>query len=620
MPSATKPTTTVTIEPITFMFPRLPETEPAPRTSRDAAGYAPISDYGFLSDCRSAALVSTDGAIDWLCWPRFDSPALFAAILDAEDGGTWRIRPTGSFVTTRRYLPATNVLETTFHTPTGAVRLTDWLHVGARQAVCRRLEGISGAVELELLCDPRPDFNAHGPVALTRRLGWLVMELPNDERVVADGVGGLCERRTVRAGETHDFSLGLNRPGPSDMTSSLERTVAFWREWCDDLHLPAEHTDLVARSAMVLKGLQYQPSGAIIAAPTTSLPECVGGTRNWDYRYSWVRDATLTLLALARVHKDAEAQSWLDWLKMIALQAGVEELQIMYGVGGEADLPEAVLEHLDGHRGSRPVRVGNGAATQRQIDTYGELAEAIWTTRRPGEKLNGHRWRLLRALANRTLREWREPDEGIWEVRGAPQHFVYSKVMCWVALDRAIAVAELDGRDDPGLEQWRAERDEIRAQVLECGFDEELGAFTQSYGSRSLDASNLTLASVGFLEPDDPRFVGTVRATQRHLTRGGLVDRYRTEHTDDGFGGEEEGTFTICTLWLCQALVAIGDLQAAQELFDQVCSCANDLGLLAEELTPDGEQLGNYPQAFTHIALIVCAFALEEARARLRAA
>jgi GH15 family glucan-1,4-alpha-glucosidase len=611
----------VSIEPITFTFPRAAEPDARPRTSRDPAGYAAISDYGFLSDCRSAALVSTDGAIDWLCWPRFDSPALFAAILDAKDGGTWRIRPTGSFVTTRRYLPGTNVLETTFHTPTGSVNLTDWLHMGARQALCRRLEGITGSVELELVCDPRPEFNAHGPVALTQRLGWLVMDLPGGERIVADGVAGLCERRSVRAGELHHFSLGLNRPGPSDMTHSLQLTVGFWRAWCDDLHLPGEHTDLVARSAMVLKGLQYRPSGAIIAAPTTSLPESLGGTRNWDYRYSWVRDATLTLGAFAAVQKDAEAQSWLDWLKMIALSAGVEELQIMYGVGGEADLPESVLDHLEGYKGSSPVRVGNGAATQRQIDTYGELAEAIWTTRRRStEPLNGHRWRLLRALANRAQREWRDPDEGIWEVRGAPQHFVYSKVMCWVALDRAIAVAELDGKDEPCLEGWREERDEIRTEVLTRGFDDELGAFTQAYGSRSLDASNLTLASVGFLEPDDPRFVGTVRATQRHLTRGGLVDRYRTEATDDGFAGEEEGTFTICTLWLCQALIAIGDVQAAQELFDQVCACANDLGLLAEELTPDGEQLGNYPQAFTHIALILCAFALEEARAALRAA
>jgi GH15 family glucan-1,4-alpha-glucosidase len=306
---------------------------------------------------------------------------------------------------------------------------------------------------------------------------------------------------------------------------------------------------------------------------------------------------------------------------MISLNSGVEDLQIMYGIGGEADLPEAELHHLEGYRGSKPVRVGNGAATQRQIDTYGEVADAIWMMRlRSDEPMNAHRWRLMRALANRTLREWRQPDEGIWEVRGEPRHFVYSKVMCWVALDRAIALAELDGYDDEALPRWRAERGELREEILRRGYDEELGSFTQSYGSGTLDASNLTLATVGFISPEDTRFVGTVRATQAHLTRGGLVDRYDVSGTDDGFGGEEEGTFAICTLWLCNALLQIGDLEAARVLFDRVQSCASDLGLLAEELTPAGQQLGNYPQAYTHIALILCAFALERAEAEVRPA
>jgi GH15 family glucan-1,4-alpha-glucosidase len=592
----------------------------AVRPGRDARGYAAISDYGFLSDCRSSALVSSDGAIDWLCWPRFDSPALFAAILDAQDGGTWRIRPVGEFTVTRRYLRDTNVVQTTFSTATGAVRLTDWLHRGARHALCRRLEGLHGEVEMELVCDPRPDFNSHGPVRWESRLGWLVVSLPTGERLVADGITGTCERRIVRGGETHDFSLSLNRPGPSDLASSLVRTVEFWTEWADGLHLPAEHGDLVKRSALVLKGLQYQPTGAIVAAPTTSLPECIGGTRNWDYRYSWLRDATLTLQALAQVNKDDEAQSWLDWLKMITLVSGVEELQIMYGISGESELPERILEHLDGHRGSKPVRVGNGAATQRQIDTYGELADAIWMVRRRAdERLNQHRWRLLKALAQRAAREWRDPDEGIWEVRGEPRHFVYSKVMCWVAIDRAIRVAELDGFDAP-LAEWRRAREEIREQVLARGYDPALGAFTQSYGSGSLDASNLVLASVGFIDARDPRFVGTVRATGRDLERGGLIDRYRVEDTDDGFGGQEEGTFSICSFWYASALIEIGDLAGAREIFQRVCGCANDLGLLAEELTPDGEQLGNFPQAFTHIALINCAFALADATAAAPAA
>jgi GH15 family glucan-1,4-alpha-glucosidase len=581
---------------------------------RDAAGYAPISDYGFLSDCRSAALVATDGSIDWLCWPRFDSPAIFGAVLDARRGGTWRIRPLAAFTVDRRYLPQTNVVETTFTTATGSVRLTDWLHVGARQALCRRLEGVTGEVEMELVCDPRPGYGEHGPVTWRRRLGWLVAELPDGATLVADGLEGPSERRTVAAGDAHGFSLTLNRPGPSDLSHSLERTAAHWREWCAGLHLPVARAELVERSALTLKGLQYQPSGAIIAAATTSLPECVGGSRNWDYRYSWLRDATLTLSALGKVGKVDEAQSWLDWLKMISLASGVEDLQIMYGVGGEPHLPEAELDHLEGYRASAPVRIGNGAATQRQIDTYGEVADALWTMRlRSDEPMNPHRWRLMRALANRTLREWREPDEGIWEVRGEPAHFVLSKVMCWVALDRAIALAELDGYDDENLPRWRRERDELRQEILRRGFDHELGSFTQSYGSGTLDASNLMLAAVGFVAPDDARFVGTVRATQEQLMRGGLVDRYDAGRTDDGFAGQEEGTFAICTLWLCNALLQIGDTDAARELFDRVAGCANDLGLLAEELTPDGEQLGNYPQAYTHIALILCAFALQDA-------
>ena len=586
-----------------------------PVGERDADGYAAISDYAFLSDCRSAALVSSDGSVDWLCWPRFDSPAVFAGILDSRQGGSWSIRPTDEFTVSRRYLPRTNVLETTFHTATGSVRLTDWLHMGARQALCRRLEGLEGRVDIELTCDPRPDFASGGAVPFERRLGWLIADLPNGERLVADGFGALHEQRTLYAGDDHCFSLGLNRPGPSDLTNSLERAVAFWSKWAQDLRLPAEGAEVVERSALTLKGLQYQPSGAIIAAATTSLPETIGGSRNWDYRYSWLRDATLTLAAFGQVGKHDEAQSWLDWLKMISLIAGVEDLQIMYGIGGEAELTEHVLGHLDGHKRSRPVRVGNGAATQRQIDTYGELADAIWLVRtRFEERLNPHRWRLVRALANRALREWHEPDEGIWEVRGNPKHFVYSKVMCWVALDRAIRLAEMDGFEDPCLDEWLAGREAIRQQVLEFGYDHELGAFTQSYGSGSLDASNLVLASTGFIPADDPRFIGTVRATQRDLVRGGLVDRYRVEETDDGFAGEEEGTFVICSLWLALACIQIGDVAAAEEIYERVASCANDLGLLAEELTPDGEQLGNYPQAFTHIALILCACELERAR------
>ena len=587
---------------------------------RDASGYLPISDYAFLSDCRSAALVSSDGSVDWLCWPRFDSPAVFAGILDARDGGSWSIRPGEPFTSERRYVPHTNVVETIFRTASGTVRLTDWLHVGARQALCRRLEGISGTVGFQVVCDPRPGFNASGAVAWNQRLGWLVADLASGERLVADGLTGRSESVTIHAGDTHGFSLSVNRPGPTDLASSLKSAVDFWRTWSHGLRLPEERAELVERSALTLKGLQYQPSGAIVAAATTSLPECVGGARNWDYRFSWIRDATLTIGALAELGKGEEAQSWLDWLTMITLASGVDDLQVMYGVGGEPELDEHELPWLDGYKASRPVRVGNGAAKQRQIDTYGELADAIWLVRTNfDERLSGHRWRLMRALAERALREWREPDEGIWEVRGARRDFVYSKVMCWVALDRAIRLARLDGIDEPDLPRWRRGRDEIRREVLACGFDDGLGSFTQSYGSCTLDASNLTLASVGFIDPHDARFVGTVRAAERDLMRGGFVDRYRADTTDDGLD-DEEGTFTMCTLWLCIALLQIGDTDGAREVFDRVCAHANDLGLLAEELTPDGEQLGNYPQAFTHVAVILCALALDGAAAGALAA
>jgi GH15 family glucan-1,4-alpha-glucosidase len=591
-----------------------------PAGRRDAAGYLPIADYAFLSDCRSAALVSSAGSVDWLCWPRFDSEAVFARILDGRSGGSWSIRPDGPFESERRYVPHTNVLETTFRTASGTVRLTDWLHVGARQALCRRLEGIAGSVAMRVVCDPRPGFNASGPVSWSERGAWLAADLASGDRLVADGLSGPSEAFTVHAGESRGFSLSLNRPGPSDLASSLKRTVGFWRTWAQNLQLPEERAELVERSALTLKGLQYEPSGAIVAAATTSLPESVGGARNWDYRFSWIRDATLTLGALAELGKGEEAQSWLDWLGGIALTSDVDDLQVMYGVGGETELDERELAWLDGYRGSRPVRVGNGAAKQRQIDTYGELAEAIWMVRtRFDERLSRHRWRLMYALAERALHEWREPDEGIWEVRGGRRDFVYSKVMCWVALDRAIRLAELDGIDEPSVPRWRRGRDEIRREVLARGFDEELGSFTQSYGSRSLDAANLTLAGVGFLDPHDRRFVGTVRAIERGLMRGGFVDRYRADTTDDGLD-DGEGTFTMCTLWLCLALLQIGDVCAAREVFDRVCARANDLGLLSEQLTPDGEQLGNYPQAFTHVAVIHCAAALAGAEAAALAA
>jgi GH15 family glucan-1,4-alpha-glucosidase len=589
-------------------------------TGRSDEGYAAIADYGFLSDCRSAALVASDGSVDFLCWPRFDSPALFARVLDDERGGSFRIAPVEPFTVTRRYVESTNVLETSFTTAAGTVRVSDWLHRGSQQALCRLVTCLEGEVELEAHCDPRAEFGACGPVVWEPRLSWLVATLPSGDQLVLDGMASGSERFTLQAGERRCISLGWNGPGPSDLVASRRRTIAFSRTWAEEHVLPAVAREQVLRSALTLKGLQYEPTGAIVAAPTTSLPEEVGGIRNWDYRYSWLRDSAFTLDALRAVGKLEEAQSWLDYLATIALATDTRDLQIMYGVGGEPELPETELAHLAGYAGSSPVRVGNGAAKQRQLDTYGELCDSIWLHRlRTGAPISTHHWAIVKSLAARAAAEWREPDRGIWEVRGEPRHFVHSKVSCWVALDRALKLARQDGLIDSPLGLWRRERDAIRADVLEHGWDGELGAFTQSYGSRSLDAANLLLAQVGFIAATDPRFVSTVRAIQRDLCRGGFVDRYRADETDDGLSGSE-GTFTICTLWLAIALAQIGASDEAEALFARVLACANDLDLLSEQLSPDGEQLGNFPQGFTHIGIIACAFALDALRKPLRAA
>jgi GH15 family glucan-1,4-alpha-glucosidase len=593
------------------------------------SGYVPISDYGFLSDCRSSALVSKDGSIDWFCWPRFDSPSLFGRLLDRDHGGYFMIRPTAPYTVKRQYAHQTNVLQTTFSTDTGRIILEDWLHMGARQALCRLVSCLEGEVEIDVICDVRPNYAADGPVLWSERMNYLVCDLTDRYRLVLDGfaiaedaliaVGD--EQRIIRprqittlaAGESLGYSLGLNRPGPSDLDSSRERAIEFWNDWTRDLVLPETARKQVIRSALVLKGLQYQPSGAIVAAATTSLPETIGGERNYDYRFSWLRDAAWTLYALRAVGQDEEAQSWFDWLKEIGLRSGTAKLNIMYSVEGESNLEEHTLDHLDGYQSSKPVRVGNEACHQRQIDTYGELLDAIWLQRvKTGRKLSVHRAAVARALVERTLAEWRLPDAGIWEVRGQPQHFVYSKAMCWVALDRALQLAQTDPQlfeNDP-LDHWRTEREAIREEILDQGYDEAYGAFTQYYGSKSLDASNLQLADVGFVDGRDPRFVATVRKTQAELTRNGLVDRYRTDTTDDGFQGVE-GTFVICTLWLALALIRIGALDEGDTLFRNVIGYANDLGLMAEQLSPDGQQLGNFPQAFTHIGIIACAYALQ---------
>jgi GH15 family glucan-1,4-alpha-glucosidase len=579
-----------------------------------------IGDYGFLSDCRSAALVARDGSIDWLCWPRFDSSSLFAKVLDFTEGGTFAISSARPYSVERRYVRQTNVLETTFHAATGIVRLTDWLDMGPGQALCRLVECIEGRVALTLVCDPRPQYGVVARPEWERKVvGYHVCAVGNGDRIVLRGARSPREAFMLEAGEFRAISLGWNRPGPSDLFAALKQTVRFWQDWVADLVVPQgidpEIAAAVERSALSLKGLQYQPSGAFVAAPTTSLPEAIGGDRNWDYRYSWLRDSAFIVYALRALGNSAEARSWLDWIDAITLNQESHELQIVYAIDGSRDLAEIELPHLSGYRHSRPVRVGNDAAKQRQLDVPGAVADAIWLTRlASGQPLPQERWELIKALAQRTLAEWHLPDAGIWEVRGTEQHFVYSKVMCWVALDRAIRLARADKRADAPVGIWRATRDAIKTEVLDHGYREQLGYFTQAYGSRALDAANLLLAQVGFIAPRDPRFVSTVRAIQRELSHGGQLFRYSAEVTDDGFE-VAEGTFTICTFWLCLALDQIGAGDEALALFRRTLGYANDLGLLSEQLSVDGEQLGNFPQAFTHIAIIACAAALSRTAA-----
>lgn len=578
-----------------------------------------ISDYAFLSDCRSSALVSRDGSVDWLCWPRFDSPSLFGGVLDPE-AGSWSIAPDGEYTVERQYLPGTLILQTRFRTEGGVALLEDWMHRGSRLALCRRITMEEGEMAFVSICHPRPDY-ARMDTRWEQQLDYwrcatqdhsLFLDgFPSD---TGDGSGVLRYEFSLPAGEHHSFSLGWKRPGPSDVSHSYDVTADYWERWSGDLQLPERYAEACRDSALVLKGLQYEPSGSIIAAATTSLPESIGGERNWDYRYSWLRDATFTLYALRSVGKTTEGQSWVDWVLSCAVRNNHRDLAIMYGIDGESngELHEQELGHLRGYRDSRPVRIGNGAADQRQLDTYGEMLDCLWLQRLSSRKpINRHRALLAIALAEKALREWRLPDEGIWEVRGNPQHFVYSKAMCWVALDRAVRLARTDPKVffDAPFEEWKAAKRQIREQILARGYDAEAGYFTQSYGSDGLDASNLLLAQVGFVPATDPRFIRTVRATQEKLTQDGMVLRYRLSDVDDHLAGEES-PFVICTLWLVLALAQIGDIAAARELFEKVLDMRNDVGLLSECVTPAGEHLGNTPQAFSHIALIACASVL----------
>jgi GH15 family glucan-1,4-alpha-glucosidase len=584
-----------------------------------------IEDYGLIGDLQTAALVSRHGSIDWLCFPRFDSGACFAALLGNTDNGCWALAPAGPVTgARRRYRPDTLVLETELDSAAGTVRLIDFMPPrGEAPDVVRVVEGVEGTVPMQMRLTIRFDYGSIVPWVRRRDDGLLAvagpdaLHLATPVELVGRGLHTVAEFE-VGPGDRVPFVLTWypsNREPPEQVEAeqSLRETETFWGEWVRDCRHTGRFREPLVRSLITLKALTYAPTGGIAAAVTTSLPERLGGVRNWDYRFCWLRDATLTLLALVRAGYDDEARSWRDWL-LRAIAGLPDELQIMYGIAGERRLTELELVWLDGYESSRPVRIGNAAANQRQLDVYGEVLDALYHARLAGLEPSADTWALTRKLLGWLEDGWREPDEGIWEVRGPRRHFTHSKVMAWVAFDRAVRTVEEDGLEGP-VERWRALRDEIHDEVCQRGFDRDIGAFTQSYGLPLLDASALMIPLVGFLPADDPRVVGTVSAIERELLRDGFVQRYRPDETSVEVDGlpPGEGTFLPCSFWLAQVYALQGRLDDAERLFERLLALRNDLGLLSEEYDVDASRLvGNFPQAFTHLTLVDAALTLDE--------
>ncbi len=600
------------------------------------SAFPPIGDYAFLSDCETTALVAPNGNVEWLCLPRMDSPSVFAAILDRDAGG-FRLAPADVNVPAgRRYIPGTMVLETSWETRMGWVIVRDALCIGpwhhhtershshrrsptdhdADHVLLRMIECVQGSAEIKLECEPAFDYGGlavdweyTGPgygEAVARSEGMnLELRLVTDLRLGFEGPRARA-RSTLREGEVAFAALGWSEHGMptsyEEAAERLARTQRFWQEWLKHGTFP-DHPwrTYLQRSALTLKGLTYAPSGALIAASTTSLPEAPGGDRNWDYRYTWIRDSTFTLWALYSLGFEEEAN---DFFYFVADMAEAEEgqLQIMYGIGGESKLEEQLLEHLTGYEQSRPVRIGNGAYNQDQHDVWGAVLDSIYLHTRSRDQLPDRLWPIIKRQVERALERWREPDRGIWEVRGDPKHFTSSKLMCWVAADRGARLARIRN-DERMATRWEEAAAEIHADICAQGVDER-GVFVQHYGTEALDASLLMMPLVRFLPPDDPRIRATVIAIADELTENGLVLRYRVGETDDGFASEE-GTFTICSFWLVSALVEIGELARARGLCERLLSFASPLALYAEEIDAGtGRHLGNFPQAFTHLALI----------------
>jgi GH15 family glucan-1,4-alpha-glucosidase len=594
-------------------------------------GYLPIAEHGLIGDLHSVALVGTDGTIDWYCCPRFDSPSVFAAILDKEKGGRWTIAPRQRDCPSKQlYFPDTNVLITRFLTEDGVGEVQDFMPVGEhldgahRQRLIRRVVAVRGEMRFDLEVDPRFNYgrdehevalHEHGAVFASPDL---TLGLESTAKLKRDGTG-VAGTFTLRQDETATFVLQevpddfVPHHHHRDETRRLfDATVEYWRRWLGKSRYRGRWREQVHRSALTLKLLTYHPTGALVAAPTTSLPEQVGGPRNWDYRYTWIRDAAFSLYALLRLGFTEEAEAFMEWLTARFRDGRQGEggpLQIMYGIDGRAELPELELGHLEGYRGSAPVRVGNNAADQLQLDIYGELIDSVYLYNKYGTPIYHDAWEDLCRIVEWVCHHWDQPDEGIWETRGGRQDFLYSRLMCWVAVERAVRMARQRGLP-ADIVHWMSVRDQIYGQINDRGWHEKRHAFVQHYETDVLDASLLMMPLVKFIAPTDPRWLSTLNAIDDELVADSLVYRYNIEASPDGLKGDE-GTFSICSFWYVEALARAGRLGDARLAFEKMLTYANHLGLYSEEIGPTGEQLGNFPQAFTHLALISAATNLD---------
>ncbi len=603
--------------------------------------YRPIEHYGLIGDMHTVALVSKGGAIDWCCFPRFDSPSVFARLLDAKKGGHFQIKLRTDTMTTKQfYWPETNVLVTRFLSADGVGEVRDFMPVAGRaydrhqRQIIRTARAVRGTVTFRVECEPRFDYaRADHETELFRKGACFQTEKSALNLAAAVDLdrtqNGVEANVTLSEGESTTFVLRDIDPGdrcvrtlsPEEADQAFRDTAQYWRDWLSQSTYTGRWRETVHRSALTLKMLTYEPTGAIVAAPTCSLPEDIGGVRNWDYRYTWIRDAAFTLYAFLRIGFTKEARDFIDFLSQVYTEdaAGEGPLQVMYGIDGRTDLTEETLDHLEGYRGSAPVRIGNGAYDQLQLDIYGELIDAIYLHDKYGVPVSYETWQSVRSCVNWVCDNWDRADEGVWEVRGGQQQFVYSKLMCWVAVDRGIRLARK--RSLPADEaQWRQCRNDIYEAIMERGWNEERGAFTQQFDGHALDASSLMMPMVRFISPGDERLLRTLDATLQSPDDGGLVSnglvyRYNTDETEDGLPGEE-GTFNICTFWLVEALTRASAadpsrLEDARLVFEQMLGYANHLGLYGEETGTHGEALGNFPQAFTHLALISTAYNLD---------